>query len=252
MVVCPSSALWLGRSLRCDQCPVWSTCMLGIMVARSPSDDLVLCLTNTINLGVTMYEDAEIEQAIKRGLQWLVNQLDRATEAKKDSMRRKKPGSVVSHQPRFVWLKMINRVNGNGKSNILSFRPAFNADLEAILAEKMSEHLIADLSQVMMDTSLFDRHNNLNAFGRVKFWEELDHLIEKYDKRAVHLKPVRKASNSDVSIQVNQARHRQQGTRCFFMQGRGRWAANWRNFQGKQGLQACKSKGQYYWVGSTM
>ena len=52
-MVHPSSALWLGRSLRCDQCPVWSTCMLGIMVACSPYDGLVLRLTNTINLGVT-------------------------------------------------------------------------------------------------------------------------------------------------------------------------------------------------------
>ena len=37
----------------CDQCPVWSTCVLGIMVARSPYNGSMLRLTNTINLAVT-------------------------------------------------------------------------------------------------------------------------------------------------------------------------------------------------------
>ena len=32
MVVHPTGMPWLGRSLRCDQCPIRSDCVLGIMV----------------------------------------------------------------------------------------------------------------------------------------------------------------------------------------------------------------------------
>ena len=176
-----------------------------------------------------IYEDAEIELAIKKALQLLVNQLDRATDTEKDNMVRKKPGLVVSHQPRFIWLKMINRVNGNGKGNILSFRPVFNADLENILSDRTTDHLIADLSQAMMDASLFDRHNNLNAFGRVKFWEELDKLLEKYDKRAVHLKPSGKVTHQEFMGQVSQARRRQNRARRFFATSRHGSIRGWRN-----------------------
>ena len=167
----------------------------------------------------TQIPDNDIKMGISKALTWVINQFERATESKKDDMRCKKPGSIVVNQPKFLWVKMINRVNGNGKGYTLSFRPQYNADLESILADRTMGHLIADISQALMDANYFDRHNNLNAVGRVKFWEELDKLVEKLDKKSVHLRPTSTASTSTNFKTTHHARrddHRESGTKRFF------------------------------------
>ena len=67
-------------------------------------------------------------------LSWITKQMVRATDAKKDDLKRKKPGSVIPTEPKFIWVKMLNRVNG--RSDFLALRSKFNDVLEKVLAQE--------------------------------------------------------------------------------------------------------------------
>ena len=110
----------------------------------------------------------------------------RATDAKKDDLKRKKPGSVIPTEPKFIWVKMLNRVNG--RSDFLALRSKFNDVLEEVLAQK-DQHYIIDLVQVMADHSYFDMNNFINGEGAKRFWIEIDKTLENFDMKKTTLKP---------------------------------------------------------------
>ena len=61
--------------------------------------------------------------------------------------------------------------------------------MEDCLAGKPG-HYIADLSYQLRNATYFDVSGSLNGRGNVKFWAELDRLVEKFDKQIETLKPV--------------------------------------------------------------
>ena len=130
----------------------------------------------------------------------------------KDSLRRKVAGSVISYEPKIIWVKMMGHLNGTSKS--LRLRGTFNACLECLLAKKVG-HFIMDVEQAMADVTFFDSDNKLNNYGRVQFWSDLDKQIEKFEKRIITLKPFTPRQRSFPTSAAGSSRPPHHGRRWF-------------------------------------
>ena len=113
--------------------------------------------------------------------------MDRAIEAKKDQLFRRKPGSVKEDEPRIIWINMIDRVNG--RSQILAHRHKYNRVVENILASKEKHHIM-DINAEIAEPGNYNQFNRLNDFGKARFWLEVDKQIELFEKAKIMLKPV--------------------------------------------------------------
>ena len=133
-------------------------------------DLLRFLIQSTISAGMG------IHQMITDILSWIVTNLARAIQSKKDSLLHRRQGAVIEGEPKIVWVKMLNR---HAEYNcILTFRTRFNNILEQLLANR-KHHLI--MSVEMEDTNYFAPCNLLNAEGKTKFWRDIDQQIEKYE-----------------------------------------------------------------------
>ena len=121
-------------------------------------------------------------------LEWLIRQIEKAIDRKKNMMREIKPGSVIVGEPKMIWIKMIKRPNNE---ELLCLREKFNEILEDILATRRDSYIMS--AEEFLDNSNFSRLNDLTVTGREHYWKAVDSLIMKFDKQMVSLKP--QASN---------------------------------------------------------
>ena len=117
---------------------------------------------------------------------WMLNNIERALDARKDEIRRRRPGALSPSEPKCIWIKMINRVNG--QSELLSMRTKFNNVLEEQLANR-HHHYIIDINEVMAKSSNFTPNNFLSAIGKEVYWREVDKIIELFDAQKLSLRP---------------------------------------------------------------
>ena len=101
------------------------------------------------------------------------------------------PG-VTGPEPRIVWVNIINRPMiknhpDKNRTRVLAGRSKFNEVLNYLIAETRFNHLLSikGLTEVNSFTSLGD----LSANGQYTYWKELDHIMKKFDRHEVNLKP---------------------------------------------------------------
>ena len=110
----------------------------------------------------------------------------RAVETKKDDLKRKKPGSIIPSEPKFLWVKMLNRVNG--RSEFLALRWKFNDVLDEICSQR-EQHYDIDIVDIMADPAYYDANNFIYNDCLKRFWTEIDRMIEKFNMKRISLKP---------------------------------------------------------------
>ena len=116
----------------------------------------------------------------------MIAQMTRAITAKKEYLYKIQPGSVISTEPKLVWIKMLQHMATYEK--ILTVHSKYNAMLECILAEKR-DHYVIDINPILRDAAYFNRNNELNGEGRVLHWKEIDECIKMFDYRKLTLHP---------------------------------------------------------------
>ena len=127
-----------------------------------------------------------IPYMITTALTWIINQMIRAIDAKKDNLKRRKPGSLQSTEPKIIWVPMIDRIGF--RSDNLEYRILFNTRLNDILCDR-NNHFLMDVSDALLDDSNLDRWGNLNSYGKQQFWTEVDVMVEKFERKKLTLKP---------------------------------------------------------------
>ena len=85
---------------------------------------------------------------------------------------------------------MINRVSCHDKA--LAIRNKINTTLEDILADHTG-HYILDVNNQMNDPVYF-HGSTINMPGVVRYWSEIDNLIQQFDAHDISLRPI-KSSN---------------------------------------------------------
>ena len=135
-----------------------------------------------------------IKKITREVLGWMMDSAMFAVEEKRNQLIKIKPGSVVSTEPKFIWVKMLQRMRAFNKT--LTVRSKYNAVLEELLAEHSLHHVI-DPNPILRDAAYFNKLNNLNSEGSILFWKEIDECIKMFESsRKLTLKP-RKDPNKD-------------------------------------------------------
>ena len=141
-----------------------------------PDLDIIRYICRTVT--VLDADLSDLHLFVEGALNWIINQVAWAIDAAKDNLQRRKPGAILSYEPKMVWVKMMDRIGTGSRSKSLALRNIFNTTLGDKLSGRTG-HFIIDIDQAMDDASFFDADNHLNEYGRHHFWLALDKIIGK-------------------------------------------------------------------------
>ena len=136
------------------------------------------------------------ERAIARLIDWITNFVNREISTRKVDMYAKKPSSVSPGEPKFLWIKMLNRFQNRDATN--SYRLCFNSMLEEAISSRKHSYII-DPSHILKPAA-FDRNGALRAGARIELWVEINQQIELFDKQKLSLKPAPRPSTSSSRV----------------------------------------------------
>ena len=173
----------LARFVNCLIKALNDTDKLPCIILAIPDADLlrfICCSTDSDYQNINLF--------IEGALTWVINQMARAIKAKKDNIRRRRPGVVLPYEPKIIWVNMMDRLNGTSCT-----LGVFNDSLKLILTGRPG-HFLLNIDQAMNDTTFFDAHNKLNAYGCAEFWNDIDKQVERFEMRQITLKPAAEAT----------------------------------------------------------
>ena len=154
-----------------------------------------------------MAAEKEFEHVCKIGLKWIIEQLDRAIEIKKEELKKRHVGSITSNEPKIIWVSTINRPEDLPIEK--SSKDTYNAILENLIFDR-NGHFILKVDQKLNDGEYFDALNSLNARGQKRFWQSIDDSLERFDYRRITLRPERDPRFYQVRQQSQQQGREQQ------------------------------------------
>ena len=147
------------------------------MIIIIPHDDLAKFLANGL-----LHE--ETKTVFLEVLRWMVTAMTRALQSKKDMLFTRKPGVIIDHKPKFVWVKMLS-----SRSTEMQFlAKVFNSALNEVLAEKKHHHLL-DIEKELDLSDHKDAFQKLSAEAITKYWRKLDRIIRRFEFNEISLKP---------------------------------------------------------------
>ena len=115
-------------------------------------------------------------------IDWLVNNIDRAILCRKEDLKHIRPGAIAANEPKILWVKMLRRQYNtelHTKQNpVDALVDVYNDLLEEILSAKRG-HFLIDINQELKGLTCCTAHGTLSGYGKVKYWREVDKIIEK-------------------------------------------------------------------------
>ena len=128
---------------------------------------------------------------IGKCFEYLVSNVEKAIQRKKEELRHKKPGAVMANKPKILWLTLIHR-QGYVDAAYQAAVKACNAIMEEVLSTKRN-HFILKLDNFLEEIPYFTSNNDLTGTGKVKFWRSINKVVEGFDKYEVSLRPISQA-----------------------------------------------------------
>ena len=141
-----------------------------------------------------------IDKVLNRVLIWMLMNMSRAVDMRKDQLYRVKHGAVTAAEPKFIWVKMLQRMPSSDK--VLMVRSKFNWMLETLLVDR-KHHYVIDINPILWDHEYFNNLNDLNNDGLILFWKEIDECIHLFDKHKLSLR-LRKTEKDEKNDSVAQ------------------------------------------------
>ena len=120
-------------------------------------------------------------------LQWLVTNISRAVESRKDDLANVKTGATVHSEPKLIWVATINRIGCYDKA--LSVRSKFNSILEDVLGD-FDGHYIVNMSKKMSKGAFYSQHG-ITQSGATRYWLEIDKTLKELDMHDMSLWPLK-------------------------------------------------------------
>ena len=127
-----------------------------------------------------------VEAVTQWAVGWMVSNIIKAIEMRKDQIYNSKRGAVVATEPKVVWVKMLQRMRSYDK--ILTVRSKFNSTVETLIANKW-RHYIIDINPILCDVAYFTKTNQLTGEGIILFWKEINECIKLFDACKLQLMP---------------------------------------------------------------
>ena len=135
----------------------------------------------------TFQNDFGIGSILTKWVQWLWRMLDRLIETRKQDLFAKRPGSVAGRDPRIIWIKMIERPHvprTDKRYKTLSLRTKFNDIVDELVNGKRNNY---SLSIDSLEQHHFSPLGELNDFGRMQLWKEIDYYFKQFNRSVADL-----------------------------------------------------------------
>ena len=142
---------------------------------------------------------------IGKSLQWLVSEINKALECRKDHLRRRKPGAVAPNEPKVHYIKMLDRPKCQ-PDKIFTARHKFNTILDDVIKGKKNQYTI-EPQGLAHDTRNFLYNNQLSMCGQKLFWMDIDWQIESFDYSRQQNNSISSAQPSTVHLYPNETSH---------------------------------------------
>ena len=136
------------------------------------------------------YFDFGISEALEECVFWLIKEVNKLFEIRRDDIRGKRPGVLgTATKPRVIWVAMLQRpiVNDACMKEIYSKRNKFNRSLEEGVNKFRYHHIL--FTDNVVETTHFDGLGKLAAKGKTEFWYEIVHQLKLFDSEQINLKP---------------------------------------------------------------
>ena len=136
------------------------------------------------------YFDFGVTEILDDCLYWLVKEINKIFEIRRDDLKSKKLGSLsTATEPRVIWVAMIHRpiIQDERMKEIYNKRSKFNRALSAAVTRFRYHHIM--YIDNVCEESHFDRIGKLTAKGKSEMWLELIHQVKLFDSETINLKP---------------------------------------------------------------
>ena len=126
---------------------------------------------------------------------WFVRQINTIIRRKRVDLLAKKPGALLGYSTTIIFVRMIRRVGSFNELSRMSkaadLRPRFNDALNDVVAKISQRILTVNSCNAYED---FERGGHLLLSGFKAFWNEVDDLLDRYERSKVKLLPNPKKS----------------------------------------------------------
>ena len=132
-----------------------------------------------------------VNRIITELITWLMKNVDKSIELRKDDMRMKRAVSVSSSgEPRLIFSTMIVRpmIKDTRRGFIFAQAKKYNDILEEVVLKYKHTHIIKP-NIFPFDKDLFDNIGNLSALGADKFWRDFNNQVRSFDRCETDLRP---------------------------------------------------------------
>ena len=88
-----------------------------------------------------------VSHIIGRDLEWLMNAIDQDIDSKKDALRKRRPGALLSGEPKLVWFAIPNRPTVRREFQqhmMLAAREKFNKTLGELCAKRSNHYIVPE------------------------------------------------------------------------------------------------------------
>ena len=136
------------------------------------------------------YFDYGIAEVLDECVYWLVKEINKAFETRRDDLRSKRAGALgTATEPCIIWLAMIQHpiVNDGRMKEIYSKRGKFNRALKDAVCKFRYHHIM--YTENMVECGHFDQIGKLTLKGKQEMWCEVIHQIKLFDLEQIYLKP---------------------------------------------------------------
>ena len=162
-------------------------CMVKVLnECKDKLPQLIIMILDSDLVRYIQKESAECDEAYDKILYWLVKNIEKSLDAKKDDLYRKRKGAIAGGEPKIIWVAMLNHMGYFDRASI-KYQVFNKAVLRSIADRK--HHYYLDITVDLEDSGYFTKHNNLTGDGRVKFWKSVDQKIKDFDYKHISLKP---------------------------------------------------------------
>ena len=132
--------------------------------------------------------DYGIADTIEDVLKWLLININRYLELRKNDLHHKCPGALAMYaEPRLIWISMLKRPVDSFDKQVHSLAQKFNGILEKVVSGDKRSHIL----KVHVDTHAgnYDCIGNLMSSGMMEMWRCIDHEMKDFDNGDTDLEP---------------------------------------------------------------
>ena len=148
------------------------------------SDDDIIKTTKHLDFGImTMLQEQ---------LKWLFEQLNKYSTRRCDDLRATRIGALntVTHEPRFIWVTMIQRPFLPSASlqqkKIFGLRIHFNELLREMVSHECYMYIMHPQIP-LANKELFSAEGELTSTGQLVYWQEVNEILLQFDRHDMKL-----------------------------------------------------------------